>query len=398
MILFFKMKSVIQRILKHSRPTKNLVAPLKNERGVALLLAIFAATMMMVLAVDLVYETTVDYQVGSQQIQRLKTYYAAKGAMELALLKIKVYQTAVASIGSNAQVATVARPLLDMMLQKPETWPPLAGPNTSSFDQDSLKDSIKESLMDAQYVATISQESGKIDLNDLASPSQGLARSVRNQLLNTFNQRLANDDEFRKKYQYFRFPELLNNIQDWVDEDSVGLNGGDERSQYPELHSEIRTIPPNQPFRTIEELHIVAKMTDDMFDFLTEISSIYGPKGINVNYATDAQLQNLHPQMRPEIVRDILERRNNPRIGPFPDMAGFLQYIQAKGLNPQILDPTQNQNAIPLYFDPEFIFKVRATGTFGRTSREIIAIVYDFGTLKNNLQTSLKNSPTCCKR
>jgi general secretion pathway protein K len=73
---------------------------------------------------------------------------------------------------------------------------------------------------------------------------------------------------------------------------------------------------PNRPFKTMEELHMVAGMTDEIYEILTPQITLYGVKGINVNQAESDVLMslfsNFDPEQAKEVVREILKRRNDP--------------------------------------------------------------------------------------
>jgi general secretion pathway protein K len=365
----------------------NLNRPLSNQRGVALLMALFATSLMMILAVELTYDTNVDYQIASQQLNRLKAYYAARAGMEMGLLRIKIFQQIGGAVRKLDKQTRSAIPMgmVDSIWQMPFVWPPPVGEALSTVDRDNIEKSTTESLMEAQYAIQIKALSGKIDLNDLGSPSSYLRNSTRLQLLAALQARVESDEELSRQYRGFRFEEIINNITDWVDEDQASLNGGDERNHYQNVPSGVRFLPPNQPFRHISELHMVPKMTDQLFDLITEMADIHGIKGINVNYCNQNQLLDLHPRMTPEIATEIIKRRENP--GPFVDQEDFLTFMRSKGLDTRIFE---GDEAVPLYFDPEFLFQITSTGTFGKSSREIVAVVYDFDRVRENLGNALK--------
>ncbi len=63
----------------------NPLCALKAERGIAMLIALFALTLMIFIATEVSYDTSVEYIVASQQVQRIKAYYAAKAGLEMSL-------------------------------------------------------------------------------------------------------------------------------------------------------------------------------------------------------------------------------------------------------------------------------------------------------------------------
>ena len=94
---------------------KNLIFN-PNQKGLALLLAMFTLTIVSFLAMELSYQTNVEYIVNSQSIQRLKAYYAARSGMELSLLRIKLYSQVQGQyaqmLGSQAANSGFTMPLL----------------------------------------------------------------------------------------------------------------------------------------------------------------------------------------------------------------------------------------------------------------------------------------------
>ena len=61
----------------------------KNQKGVALMIAIFTVVIVLYLAMEILYETNIEYAVNAQAVHKVKAYYAAKSGYELSLLRIK---------------------------------------------------------------------------------------------------------------------------------------------------------------------------------------------------------------------------------------------------------------------------------------------------------------------
>src|SRR5690606_13180808 len=112
--------------------------------------------------------------------------------------------------------------------QFPFMWPPSLGNDLGRVTKEEIEGTVSESFMDAQYITQIESEGGKIDLNDLASPSEALRISTRKQLTQLLENRLQGEDEWAKDNRQLNIEELINNIQDWIDEDDISLNGGGE--------------------------------------------------------------------------------------------------------------------------------------------------------------------------
>lgn len=362
---------------------KKTLKMLKDESGAALMMAIFTVTMLMVIATEIMYQTNVELVVSSQQINQLKAHYAAKAGVEISLLRIHIFRKAASMLGGK-----VPSGMLDPIWRMPFSWPPILPEDTSAVDRDQIASAVKQSAMQAQYFATIDPEGGLIDINDLSSPSKVIADATKEQLLQMFKGRLEGDEDFAERYRGFEFEKLVNNIIDWVDEDKVSLNGGDEAGQYPDRPTEL--IPPNAPFMTVDELHMVALMDDDLFEMLKNRVTVYGAKAINPNYASKEILMSLHPGITEENANKIIEERSKPERnqgGGFKDEQEFVSFLNGLGIQGNPFRDDKNNVLVPLIFEEESNFRIRSTGRAGRFEKTITAIVFDFDRVKGRLKT-----------
>ncbi len=288
--------------------------PLRNtgKNGIAMLMAMTSLILMIYLASEVSKDSTIEYVVNSQEINRIKAYYAARNSMDVALLRIKIYQ----------QVATMQLPPgfaqeIDQIWKFPFAWPlPIVG-GMSSSDKESSDEKSKDALFDGQYDHMISDEGSKIDINDLASPSEVLRTMTSKQILNIFQQQIDSNDAFRDQYQNFNFGELVNRITDWISDtqDNQSKNGGDKRAAFQSLGEDY---PPNRGFRTLDELRLIPGMTDEFYTLLAPQITIYGAKAINPNLAPSKVLKSLDKGINDESIKEVLERRDDPdKGGPF---------------------------------------------------------------------------------
>lgn len=352
----------------------------KNEKGVALLMAMFCVMIMAFLAVELNFDTSVEYILSNKEYHRVKAYDAAKAGMELSLLRIQLFKNVNKQYGSQLKGQ---ESILQMLWSLPFTWPPAIPDATSIVDKDQMKTAMSESFMDARYVAQISAEGSKIDVNDLDSMSESLRKATQEQLAKIFIQKLEmEDDPWVEKNRNFEYEELINNMQDWIDEDNISLNGGDEKSRYPDADVDA-TVPPNRPFQTMDELKMVDGMTEEVFNMLLPHVTVYGSKGINVNQANGEVLKSIDTIITDEMVTEIINRRNDiEKGGPFKDEKDLISFI---GANEQTFNPSK----IPLLFGNEYNFRIKVTGEFQNVTREIIAIVYDVEAVRDQMITLL---------
>jgi general secretion pathway protein K len=340
------------------------------------MMAIVSMILLTFIITEISYETSVDYVIASQQVQRIQARYAAKSGVELSLLRIQLYKQAMAAFG---EALGPNKSMLDPIWKFPFMWPPTLDGKMTGVDEELIKSTVKESLMQAQYATTITPEGGALDINDLGSDIKTLKEATMKQLLQIFENETQLNDDFRTKHSNVRFDELVNNIADYIDEDSEGLNGSDEASPYRDIKDE--KLPPNRALRTLDELHQVAGMKDEFYELLAPRVTVYGTKGINVNYAPKEMLMALDPQITEEVVSKIIQRRDDQKLGgPFVDDNDFFGFLQPYGVN-----SNEIKKRVPLLYDMEYNFRVVSTGIAGNVKREITAVLFDYANIAQRL-------------
>ena len=133
---------------------------------------------------------------------------------------------------------------------------------------------------------------------------------------------------------------------------------------------------------------MVAGMTDDFYEALAPRVTVYGSKGINVNYANEKTLESLSPAINAEAAKKIVEARSSSR-GPFKNMDDFVGYLATIGISSNPFNDGKEEK-VPLIFDNEQNFRITSTGVAGKMNRKIVAIVYDFDRVKSRLSGILK--------
>jgi general secretion pathway protein K len=355
----------------------------KNQKGVALLIAIFTMVFIFYLVTEILYESNVEYVVHAQSVNRLKAYYAAKSGLQLSLLRIKVYQQVSKQFGSKAQGPQ--KKLLDMIWSMPFAWPPVVPDDVDSVDKSMIKEKVKEAKMDATYLTTISDEGSKIDVNDLNSPSKGMREATRALLTQIYQNKIQNDEAWAAKHRDIKFDEIINSITDWETDTPTSLNGGSKQSLYAKFNDP--NMPPNRAFRTIDEVRMVVGMTDDIWDLLKDRITVYGMHAINPNYATKEVLMALDASIKSEVADAIITRRNDDNQGGFfASSQDFWEFVNQKGGN--VTPDAQKQ--IPLVFDAVYNFRIRSVGDFGSSTREITAVTFDLQSMASKIASQIQ--------
>lgn len=356
------------------------------------MLALFATTLLMVIATEIMFETSVEYVVSTQSVNQVRAYWAARAGVEMSLLRVHIFKQA-QSVGA----AALPDPsILDEIWRQPFVWPPPVPEGTTLVDRDSILKAVNASDLTAlktSYFTTIEAEGAKIDINDLGSPSKIMSTAARNQLLQIFSQKMENDEDFSAQFRGFNFTEVIDNIADWIDADGEGRNGGGERELYSDRGSNTKFMPPNQPLRTLEELHMIAGMTDELYKLLIPSITLYGGKGISVNQASKDVFRAFGPAFTDERIDRILADRSDPKRGPFKDEKDFVEYLNSIGISGNPFT-AEDESKTPLVFEPETNFRIRSTGKAGQAQSDITAIVFDADKIRERLEKALLDQVT----
>lgn len=366
-------EKITTAISVHLPFTVRLFGQKSRQAGIALMMAMFCLMLIFWLAMEVSFESTVEYAVNSNSMSRLKAYYAARSGIEISLLRIKIYSQIQQQIGSNKSIPASIKSVVDLIWQFPFSWPPMIPKEMNAIDKDDLQEKVKLSKMEASFATTIVDEGSRIDLGDLDSPSSSLKEAAKNRLLAIFNNKIENDDQWRSQHSNFRPEELVNNIIDWVDKDTVSLNGGSESQLYPNLPDGVR-LPPNRIFRTVEELRLVHGMTDEFYEMLAKNVTVYGMRAINPNVADGAILKSIDSSITDKVVEEVMKRRSSANNGgPFTSAQDFWDFLNASGARV----PKNIMDGLPITTDGVYNFRIKSVGMMGNVTREIEAIVFD---------------------
>lgn len=354
---------------------RKTIRMLKDDSGAALMMAIFTITMLMIIATEIMYETSVEFVVSSQTVNQVKAHYAAKAGVQISLLRIFIYRKVMAAVGPQMAAQL---PILDMIWKMPFAWPPIVPDSVNRVDKEAIAEKVKLSKMDSRYLATLDSESSKIDLTTLASDNEKLRELTLKQLEQIFLDKKENDDAFARRHSGEDFRKIVANIRDWVDADNKSDQGSDEKTLYSHLGEEGKDLPPNQPFKTFEEIHMVSGITDEFYEMILPKVTIYGAKAINVKYASRDVLKTMFGLTDEQVTR-VLTERDKPDTTAFKDASTFYQFLESIGVRKeQFKDPKTGNDLVNILIEPEFNFRIKSTGSSGKISREITAIVFDY--------------------
>jgi general secretion pathway protein K len=166
---------------------------------------------------------------------------------------------------------------------------------------------------------TISEESGKLNVNYLKDVNGNMDRTRIEQLLRLIDL-LSQKEVGYSDIGYGFVPSII----DWTDSDDQveclpfikNDNLGAESSYYSQLKQPYRCR--NKSLETTEELLLVKGITPQIFDRVHDYLTVYGDGKINVNCAPKLILESLSEDMDPTLAQLIIDRR---KFKPFESIA-----------------------------------------------------------------------------
>lgn len=239
------------------------------QRGIALVMVLWFATLLAVIASSFVFSTRTDTQL-------------AQNAVALARAQ------AVADAG-------VQRAIFELFLPAgtKEAWKADGAPHQWEFG-------------DARLVVTLLDESAKIDLN---TAGESL-------LLGLFKGAGLNGNEAAA---------LLDTVLDWRDSDDLRRPNGAEAPEYKAAGLNVR--PPNAPFETVDEVQRVLGMTQQVYSRIEGVLTVHSRLGDICSAIAPRQVLLALPGAQEDQVDAYLARRKaaldaNLPPPPFPPLAG----------------------------------------------------------------------------
>jgi len=363
---------------------------LGRQQGFALLMALILVVLITAFVTDFNYKSRIDIiTAGHQRDDQRAAYLAKSGIRTYGLLLVMGRQVGrnpmaagfLSSMGLNLDgAAMVCRsiPFLDTamlrfmtqmgegMMSKEEEEGLLnlvgasdggdaggAGPTRGDLDaaNDGSPEGLKRDLLafEGDFKVDCVDESSRIDLNGFANQTwAGYTLQQHPTALMLFGLLSHEDFDplFEERLKMDRW-ELIGNIKDWVDADSLrsGLWGGDEDGLYDSYEPRYRS--KNGRFDTVEELQMVHGVNDEVWSLFGESLSVHTQNfKINVNSSG------------PEMIRALIRAYSDPAIVP-------MQLIDQK-----IPELMAERIFIPYARNTDFISRVQAKGvTFTDVNR-----------------------------
>jgi general secretion pathway protein K len=267
-----------------------------DERGIALLLALLVLSLLVALILEFDAEARREYREAAAFRDNFKASMLTRSAVQ------------------------AARAVLQQdFLRDKQAGEQYDGP------RDLWAMPIKNYVLgDGLLNAQISDERGKLNLNDLAA-NAGTPQQLREKI-----------DRVKRLFELLQIsPDLVDSLIDWLDQDEIPLPSGAESQYYQSQKPAYRAA--NRPLSTLSDLRLVKGFTPALIDRLSPYVTVYpttGGKGININTADPLVIQALHQDITQTMAMEIVQgrpykKREDPdRISSFQTIGAALRASQ----------------------------------------------------------------------
>ncbi|MBC8473054.1 MAG: general secretion pathway protein GspK [Planctomycetes bacterium] len=229
-----------------------------------------------------------------------------------------------------------------------------SGENTVSIDEGNCS-------------ITVTEESGKLNINLIRNKNGALNRAVIDQLLRLID--LLNRENFGDFHISY---ELVPSIIDWIDSDDEVTslpfvkheNSGAESDYYSSLTPPYRCR--NNSFETTEDLLLIKGVTQQVFSCLRDCITVRGDDKININWASKHVIQSLSESMDPVLAQMIMDRR---KIKPF---GSVMELREIPGLTDSIYQAIEK--IVTVNSEKQY-YRVSSKGTADGLSRTTVAVL-----------------------
>lgn len=304
--------------------------PVRNERGVALILVLLMVSIIVVFTLQLNVSSRAQVYEAANLGDGIKVLYIAKSGI-------------FAAMGLLAEDANDVDTLN-------ETWARTEG----------LTEQTKAYFDGGRVELAIEDESGKIPVNKLVD-GNGFNPAVKGLLT-----RLLSQPQFKLSER--QVDEIVNAIKDWIDQDSEVTETGAENAYYQALDKPYAAR--NAPMESIDELLLVRGITGELFDGtedrpgLARCLTIHGEGKININTAPKEVLRALAPA----VTEDMAARMDDHRRNSANNLSDPQWVRKIGGMENVALDTA-------LLVTKSEYFSIIATGHLGTMKRTVRSVV-----------------------
>lgn len=296
---------------------------INNQKGFALLLSLLVLILLVVIILEVDFQTRADLRAAGNFRDDVKAFYLARSAI------------------------TAGEAILKEDLR--------LSPKYDGLDELWAYPVPEYPLGDGTLSGSITDESGKINLNALIGNNDKPVEWRKNQLRLLLESLQINPDPAAS---------IVDSIIDWLDKNGDPERFGAEEGFYRAMTPPYS--PKNGPLDTLEELHMVKGVTDEVYNKIAPYLTIYGDGKININTADKLVLMSLVEGIDETMVRKAIDARpyDNTTKAKFAD-----------NLSIEIKNKMTTAGLIPFLETKSNVFSIVAEGKVQDTRKIVRAVV-----------------------
>ncbi|HEY8375748.1 MAG TPA: hypothetical protein VIK91_04625 [Nannocystis sp.] len=270
-----------------------------KEHGVAVLMVMACIAVLLPFTAAFNYTTRVDWQAAINLRDEITVRNLNRGGLRLSLLLFELQRMVFNQKQFRAMLGTwditQVAPYLMSAFGTKDGHEGIAG--LVGLDESTFKDLAIEH---GSFEIRVEAESGKLNVNCLASSGQGkdnaqkrTVETLEAMLMPTLYDPLF--DEEKSDGQRYTRMDVIKAIVDYIDDDNkafdmvkLASSTTQERYRYTELFDPYE--PRNARLDSIEELHLVQGVDDDLMTAIGADLTVYGGCKVNLNFASADQI------------------------------------------------------------------------------------------------------------
>ena len=381
-----------------------------QRSGVALLVVVTTIMIVTIIVTDLAYTARVRFLVTAHRTERQQAYWLARSGVEIYQLiilgdreigdQLESFAPDLAIDGLLDMVPQINTGLLTMLMATdggsdlPDEEEMSEEDKAALTGEVAVSDEVREQALEeggglfserswldmpGDFSAEIREEDCRINVNLLRSSSETatLEESPTYQLM--LGRMSGEDNEQWLRDRNLLARDLIANLADWVDADSMrsGGRGGYEDSLYQNI--EPPYLSKNAAFDTQDELRLVEGWQDEVYDRFAEQFTIYGTGKLNINCEDDqidwAILHSTFVESPPQNdtrAQELIELINEQRMLGFVDSPKeYVDFLRQLGVAPK-------PELEGMLTDSSSVYRIISTGLVGNSAVTITAVLqYD---------------------
>lgn len=352
-----------------------------RRRGFALITVLISIAILTAVVVEMQYSASLNAEITMHARDRIKAYYLAESGLLLSQLRLQA-DTQMDRLMGMGEIDHLDESIwaVPLVLPMPKSM------IDAEVEKGKISRLLADQLLKVQDLggtisAEITDESGKINLNDLRTYTNRTTNYTYKVLL-----ALLSQEEFAPFFERQNREEFIYNLVDWIDEDNIqtAFGGGMEDSWYQ--NKNLKGGAKNLPFFTVAEMKMVREVDPKLYLKLIPYVTVYPYNirlirqesgRINVNTAPKQVLAALlsmdaqEPKKTLALAQIILEYR--AKTGPFKSGTDFAERLEKDlAVPPTALDM---RNASQKLAGSSDLFRISASGLVGNSETAIEAVV-----------------------